>query len=102
MQLQMLKRRKESQAGIDVDYDKERLRYFIHTLPYELTDAQSGWLMKSVRIWNARFTWIDCSRGTWVVVKFVVAPICMYAAITGGYQAALMAPTEILAERWCQ
>lgn len=99
MQLQLLKRHDQTQAGTAINFDNSKLQAFIQTLPYELTDAQKRVVneicadMKRPHRMN-RLLQGDVGSG-----KTVVAAICMYAAITAGFQAALMAPTEILAEQ---
>lgn len=69
------------------------------SLPFALTQAQEKSLqeiltdMKSDRHMN-RLLQGDVGSG-----KTVVAGLAMFAAVTAGYQAALMVPTEILAEQ---
>ena len=72
---------------------------FAKTLPYELTDAQkrvineiAADLKKSVPM--NRLVQGDVGSG-----KTAVSAAAIYAAVKNGYQAALMAPTEILAEQ---
>ncbi len=77
----------------------ERTRRLIESLPYELTAAQKRVLreiredMKSPRTMN-RLVQGDVGSG-----KTIVALIAIMMAIENGYQSALMAPTEILAEQ---
>ncbi|MFB9770551.1 ATP-dependent DNA helicase RecG [Lactiplantibacillus modestisalitolerans] len=99
MQMQALKRADASTNGIAIHYDNQRLKAFIKTLPFELTHAQKRVVneicldLKAPQHMN-RLLQGDVGSG-----KTIVAAIVMYAAITAGYQAALMAPTEILAEQ---
>lgn len=75
------------------------IRPFYQSLPFELTDAQRRVLgeisgdMSSHRRMN-RLLEGDVGSG-----KTVVALFAMLRAVENGYQAALMAPTEILAEQ---
>lgn len=99
MQMQELKQSDATTNGIAIHYDNDRLKAFIKTLPFELTRAQKRVVneicldLKSPQHMN-RLLQGDVGSG-----KTIVAAIVMYAAITAGYQAALMAPTEILAEQ---
>ena len=72
---------------------------YIDTLPYQLTGAQKRCAceieadLESGRVMN-RLVQGDVGSG-----KTAVAEIAMYKAVKSGYQAALMAPTEILAKQ---
>ncbi len=72
---------------------------YIKSLPYPLTDAQRRCVeeieadLESSRIMN-RLVQGDVGSG-----KTAVAEIAMYKAVKSGYQAVLMAPTEILAKQ---
>ncbi len=95
----MKKIRKESDKGVIIDYDLSKVKALIASLPYELTGAQKRVVnelcaeLKSDARMN-RLLQGDVGSG-----KTVVAAIALYAAITAGFQGALMAPTEILAEQ---
>ncbi|MER2088097.1 MAG: ATP-dependent DNA helicase RecG [Sporosarcina sp.] len=97
--LGMKKARKEAEKGVVIDYDLAKVKNFISALPFELTGAQKRVVnelcaeLKSPTRMN-RLLQGDVGSG-----KTVVAAIALYAAITAGYQGALMAPTEILAEQ---
>ncbi len=73
--------------------------FFYHHLPFELTGAQKRVIrevrqdMRSGRQMN-RLLQGDVGSG-----KTLVALMCMLLAIDNGYQACIMAPTEILAEQ---
>lgn len=97
--LAMKKIRKESEKGTVIHYDLTKVKELIAALPFELTGAQKrvvnelcAELKSSVRM--NRLLQGDVGSG-----KTVVAAIALYAAITAGFQGALMAPTEILAEQ---
>ncbi|AMV61435.1 ATP-dependent DNA helicase RecG [Pediococcus damnosus] len=99
MELQLLKRRDQVDNGTAIAYDIGKIKAFVAKLPYELTDAQKRVvneicydLKRPIRM--NRLLQGDVGSG-----KTIVAAIIMYAAITAGYQTALMAPTEILAEQ---
>lgn len=100
-QLALLARRrtKGENAGIAHVPDGELSRRFFALLPFTLTRAQEKVLaeikadMESLRP-MARLLQGDVGAG-----KTVVAAAAMVKAVEGGYQAALMAPTELLAEQ---
>ncbi|KYG89471.1 ATP-dependent DNA helicase RecG [[Bacillus] sp. KCTC 13219] len=96
------KSRKEAERGLEINYDIEKLRAFIQTLPYELTSAQKrvvNEICKDLKLAQRMNRLLQGDVGSG---KTVVAAIGLYAAVTAGYQGALMAPTEILAEQHAQ
>ncbi|WP_125684035.1 ATP-dependent DNA helicase RecG [Levilactobacillus yonginensis] len=99
LRLQIVRQQDHTLHGQAFHYDLAKLKAFIDSLPYELTAAQKRVvneicfdLKRPVHM--NRLLQGDVGSG-----KTVVAAIAMYAAITAGAQAALMAPTEILAEQ---
>ncbi|WP_056956427.1 ATP-dependent DNA helicase RecG [Lacticaseibacillus pantheris] len=100
VQLQAIKQRDTAQVnGLRIPFDNHKVRAFIQTLPFELTAAQKRVVneicadMLSTKHMN-RLLQGDVGSG-----KTIVAAICMYAAVTAHFQAALMVPTEVLAEQ---
>ena len=103
LQLQVLKEENRSVGqGIVLDWDEKKLKALQAKLPFTLTEAQERSLneiladMRSPHHMN-RLLQGDVGSG-----KTVVAGLAMYAAVTAGKQAALMVPTEILAEQHLQ
>lgn len=103
LQLQSIKQSERHVAnGLALHYQNAALKEFIQTLPFELTTAQKRVVneicldLKSPAHMN-RLLQGDVGSG-----KTIVAAITMFAAVTAGYQAALMVPTEILAEQHYQ
>ena len=100
MQLQTLKSENGVQgSGLVLNWSQEKVTAVKENLPFALTPAQEKSLqeiltdMKSDHHMN-RLLQGDVGSG-----KTVVAGLAMFAAVTAGYQAALMVPTEILAEQ---
>ena len=93
------KANKETEQGLAVRYDLQKLKEFIATLPYELTNAQKrvvNEICKDLMVPQRMNRLLQGDVGSG---KTIVAAIGLYAAVTAGYQGALMAPTEILAEQ---
>src|SRR5262245_34474890 len=92
-------RRESAASGLVTAAGSERARSFVRALPFELTAAQKrivGEILADQRSPRPmqRLLVGDVGSG-----KTVVALIACLYAIEAGYQAALMAPTEILAEQ---
>lgn len=100
LRIQALRRaRKEHEHGIAIDYNLQQLKMFIDALPYELTGAQKRVVNEICRDLKTPHRMNRLLQGDVGSGKTVVAAIGLYAAVTAGYQGALMAPTEILAEQ---
>ncbi|MBZ5984720.1 ATP-dependent DNA helicase RecG [Leuconostoc gelidum subsp. gasicomitatum] len=99
MRLQLLKLADQNFAGEGINYDERAIRNFETSLPFKLTAAQTKVIseilqdQKRPRHMN-RLLQGDVGSG-----KTVVAAMAMYAVVTAGMQAAIMAPTEILAQQ---
>ncbi|MGT2912114.1 ATP-dependent DNA helicase RecG [Streptococcus cameli] len=98
--LQLLRsKNREKNSGLLINVDRVAIEKKIAALPFSLTHGQSRSLseiledMASSRHMN-RLLQGDVGSG-----KTVIAGLAMYAAVTAGYQSALMVPTEILAEQ---
>lgn len=101
MQLGLLRFKEEgNETFLGITFDKdEKIEELLSSLPYRLTNAQMRvWEeidsdMKSSKSMN-RLVQGDVGSG-----KTVVATLAMFKAVRNGYQAALMAPTSILARQ---
>lgn len=88
--------RKEKTAPV---YPKTDLRAFENALPFDLTGAQKraiGDIQRDLAKGTPMNRLIQGDVGSG---KTVIAAAAVYCAVKNGYQAALMAPTEILAEQ---
>lgn len=95
----MKKIRKEQEHGVMIQYDLELLKKFIATLPFELTNAQKRVVNELCAELKAPLRMNRLLQGDVGSGKTAVAATALYAAVTAGFQGALMAPTEILAEQ---
>ena len=72
---------------------------FIESLPFKLTSAQQRAVNEILNDLNSTKPMQRLLQGDVGSGKTVVATIMLLAAIENGYQAAIMAPTEILAQQ---
>lgn len=110
LQLGMLKRREElkhrtpvkPQAGAVVAGQGQLVDRFYEVLPFRLTNAQQRVVDEILADLATGEPMNRLVQGDVGAGKTVVAVVAMLAAIQSGYQAALMAPTEVLAEQHYQ
>ena len=79
--------------------EKGLVKKFISSLPFELTDGQKNAIDDILKDLNSQNGMHRLLQGDVGSGKTVVATVMLLAAIENGYQAALMAPTEILAQQ---
>jgi ATP-dependent DNA helicase RecG len=87
------------EKSFSVSPDIERVKRFVDSLPYNLTDAQkkSAWqILKDIEKSYPMNRLLEGDVGSG---KTVVATIAILNVIKAGFQASLMAPTEILAKQ---
>ena len=100
LQLQVLKEENRSVGqGIVLDWDVKKLKALQASLPFSLTEAQERSLSEILADMRSPYHMNRLLQGDVGSGKTVVAGLAMYAAVTAGKQAALMVPTEILAEQ---
>ncbi|WP_027698761.1 ATP-dependent DNA helicase RecG [Weissella oryzae] len=99
MRLQIIKSMDRTNHGRAINFDNERLKAFIKKLPYELTQAQKKVVNEIVYDMRRPIHMNRLLQGDVGSGKTIVAALAMYAAITAGMQATMMAPTEILAQQ---
>ena len=87
------------QRGLVHAVDGELVRRFYEALPYDLTGAQRRAIDEIEVDLAAPHPMHRLLQGDVGSGKTVVAVATMLAAVQGGHQAALMAPTEVLAEQ---
>ncbi len=91
--------RKHYPQGVAIQYDEKKIANFIEKLPFRLTVDQNKALADILTDMRAEYKMNRLLQGEVGSGKTVVAAICLYAAITAGYQGAIMVPTEVLAQQ---
>ncbi|MBP2624024.1 ATP-dependent DNA helicase RecG [Streptococcus oricebi] len=100
LQLQLLKaENRDFKKGLALDWQEEALEARKAALPFKLTSAQERSLGEILQDMKSGLHMNRLLQGDVGSGKTVVAGLAMYAVHTAGYQAALMVPTEILAEQ---
>jgi ATP-dependent DNA helicase RecG len=101
LQLALLSYRREwrSEPGQPITVREDVLQAYLGGLPYELTEAQRRSLQQILDDLRSREPMTRLLQGDVGSGKTAVAAAAMAVAASGGSQAALMAPTEILAEQ---
>ncbi len=103
LKMQLLRKwNRESTEGNAQYYDLERIKEFIDSFPFELTEAQQKALNQILTDMKSPYRMSRLLQGDVGSGKTAVAEVCLYASITAGKQGALMVPTEILAEQHFQ
>jgi ATP-dependent DNA helicase RecG len=101
LQIKVLRMRENfrNQAAPAFPVKKETLRVFLQSLPFRLTRAQQIAVFEILQDLSRPFPMNRLLDGDVGTGKTVVAAIAAYQAVTCGAQAALMAPTEVLASQ---
>ncbi|MEN2994945.1 MAG: ATP-dependent DNA helicase RecG [Thermodesulfovibrio sp.] len=95
----LLKQNRLCEKGISFNPQGNLLKKFFENLPFKLTSAQQRVINEILEDMKKPTPMNRLLQGDVGSGKTVVATAAMLAAIECGYQAALMAPTEILAEQ---
>ncbi|WP_028124688.1 ATP-dependent DNA helicase RecG [Eremococcus coleocola] len=101
-QLQTASFNHRQDKGLQVYYDVEVLKDFIKELPFELTSDQKKAVNEICLDLLAPYAMRRMLQGDVGSGKTIVAFLAMVAGVIGGYQVALMVPTEILAKQHYQ
>ena len=100
--IELVKKREEQALNHYIIPMEEPVKRFVENLPYPLTGAQKKVLNEIRQDFSDTMAMNRLLQGDVGSGKPIVAMTAMYAAVLAGYQAALMAPTEVLAEQHYQ
>lgn len=89
----------QQNIGITEWYDHEVIKKFIKGLAFTLTEAQDRVVKEILQDMESDHHMNRLLQGDVGSGKTIVSVIAMLASVTAGYQAAIMAPTEILAQQ---
>lgn len=93
------KKERTGEKGVYLALSDLDMNAFLQALPFTLTDAQSRVLSDIRRDLASGFAMHRLVSGDVGSGKTVIAAAAAYIAVKNGYQAAMMAPTEILARQ---
>ena len=99
LKMNSLKRNKKNKLGLTRNVDKSLVYEFIRKLPFELTEDQSKCVDKIYDDLTSTNRMNRLVQGDVGSGKTIVAIIALYINYLSGYQGALMAPTEVLAQQ---
>src|SRR3989344_1352190 len=93
------KKTREQKASVTIRPDKEALEKKIAELPFALTDGQKKSLAEILADFEKPFPANRLLEGDVGSGKTIVAALAMFLAAKNGLQAAILAPTEVLASQ---
>lgn len=99
LQLGLLKLKSNKKSKTSIHITKDYTDEFLPLLPYALTNAQQRAINKCITDMQGVYPMNRLLQGDVGSGKTAVAAGIIYTAVKNGYQCALMAPTEILAQQ---
>lgn len=97
LKLQYIRSKNREENKTPKKWDIEKIRDFISTIPFELTEGQKKVTNEIFKDLKSSFPANRLIQGDVGSGKTIVACLAMYAVALDGYETCLMAPTEILA-----
>ncbi len=99
LSLQKLRQRQRQRAAPVMDSDTELQTALLHSLPFDLTAAQQRVMKEISRDLHQAHPMQRLVQGDVGSGKTIVAALAALQAVDAGFQVAIMAPTELLAEQ---
>lgn len=97
--LLQVKQKFQSQNGVSLNQEKNLVQKFLEQLPFQLTTAQKRVVEEIKTDLSRSYPMLRLVQGDVGSGKTVIAALAMLQAVENNYQAAMMAPTELLAEQ---
>ena len=99
LSLRKLREQQKQATGIPLEFNQKYFKKLLNALPFKLTNAQNKVIKEINYDLNQKWPMSRLVQGDVGSGKTLVAAAAVLNAIESGYQVALMAPTEILAEQ---
>ena len=99
LKINFLKNKNKKSKGLPRSFKEEKIQNFIESLPFTLTADQETAIKECLQDLKSEKRMNRLLQGDVGSGKTIVATTIMYANTLSGYQSALMAPTEILANQ---
>ncbi len=99
LSIMQIRLRSDQRKGYEISPNQRLVKPFIKNLNFEMTRAQKNVLQEIIQDMNAQKPMMRLVQGDVGSGKTVVALIACLYAVENGYQATVMAPTELLAEQ---
>lgn len=99
LKINFLKNKNKKSKGLPRNFKEEKIQKFIESLPFTLTPDQETAIKECLQDLKSEKRMNRLLQGDVGSGKTIVATTIMYANTLSGYQSALMAPTEILANQ---
>lgn len=96
---QLNKQENSRLQGYEISFNQPKIKEFVQKLPFEMTGAQKRALWDILQDFESSVPMNRMLQGDVGSGKTVVAGAAAYQAAIAGYQSAIMAPTEILANQ---
>ena len=93
------RRRKQPESGLVMNPKSSHARSLVDGLPFDLTGAQKRVINEIIQDMSSGKPMNRLLQGDVGSGKTIVSLLCMLNVVDNGFQAAIMAPTEILAEQ---
>ena len=99
LQAQIIKNESQQQKAPPIGFKEEETKRFVDSLPFKLTNDQRKSSWEILGDLSQQYPMNRLLEGDVGTGKTVVAALACYNAILNGFQAAFMAPTEVLASQ---